>query len=105
MFADVDSDGDTVSACKDECTYNMNKQEVGICGCGIAHTDTDGNGVADCKDLCPMEEIKSNPGVYGRAVEDIDSDADGTMECKTSAPATARRQSSVCADAMFLTLI
>ncbi len=64
----------------------MNMQEVGICGCGIAHTDTDGNGVADCKDLCPMEEIKSNPGVYGRAVEDIDSDADGTMECKDLCP-------------------
>ena len=45
----------------DECPFDSDKTEAGICGCGVADTDADGDGVADCIG-CP-EDLNGNGAV------------------------------------------
>ena len=63
---DDDADGDGTPDCFEECPYDLNKTEPGICGCGVPdeEDDTDADGVWDCVDLCPDtpegEDVDSN---------------------------------------------
>ncbi len=68
----------------DQCPYDPDKTEPGVCGCGTADTDTDGDGTPDCNDDCPNDADKTDPGVCGCGVIDVDSDGDGTYNCKES---------------------
>ncbi len=49
----------------DECPDDPNKQEPGICGCGVFDTDSDDDGIADCNDGCPNDPNKVEPGECG----------------------------------------
>ncbi len=49
-----DADGDGLRDQCDECPYDPNKIEPGICGCGRDdNADSDGDGILDCHDQCP----------------------------------------------------
>jgi len=52
-FCTVDSDNDGCVGCDDQCPFDPNKCEPGICGCGIVDADSDADGVTDCIDCCP----------------------------------------------------
>jgi len=43
----------------DQCPQDENKEEPGICGCGIPDADTDGDGVLDCEDVCPEDALNA----------------------------------------------
>ncbi|MGB1076381.1 MAG: hypothetical protein ACPGYK_09355, partial [Flavobacteriales bacterium] len=66
-YADADGDGFgdasvSSTACEapsgyvanatDNCPSDVNKQNPGDCGCGVADDDNDGDGVSDCMDSC-----------------------------------------------------
>lgn len=112
--ADIDSDGDGLPDCIDECPedpYNNNadsdddghpdcvdgcpldptKIQPGMCGCGVAVFDSDGDGSPDCIDECPNNSFKITfnyiCGCYGEPVDDfIDTDGDGTPDCVDGCP-------------------
>ncbi len=66
----LDSDGDGVPDCLDQCALDDRKIAPGQCGCNVPDDDTDGDGVADCLDPCPGNaSIKSGTvGVCGCGV-------------------------------------
>ena len=70
----------------DNCPYDPDKTDPGICGCGTPDTDSDGDGTLDCIDLCPFDPNKTEPGICGCGVADIDSDGDGTPDCNDECP-------------------
>lgn len=43
-----DTDGDGIFDCEDGCPNDPDKDDPGVCGCGVADTDSDGDGVPDC---------------------------------------------------------
>ncbi len=47
----------------DECPFDSDKTEPGLCGCGIADTDADGDGIADCNGLSWNELLPDNANV------------------------------------------
>ncbi len=49
-----DADGDGLRDECDECPFDQDKIEPGVCGCGLDDdADADGDGVPDCHDECP----------------------------------------------------
>ncbi|TXI82038.1 MAG: T9SS type A sorting domain-containing protein [Flavobacteriales bacterium] len=58
----------------DLCPSDINKQNPGACGCGVADTDTDNDGIADCNDNCP-----NLAGVQGDACDDLDANTTGDV--------------------------
>ncbi len=82
----------------DECPDNPDKDEPGICGCGVLDLDTNKNGVVDCleteekiEDNCPEDPMKTEPGICGCGVPDSaansgDDDDDGTPNCLDNCP-------------------
>ena len=94
--ATVDSDGDGVLDCWDQCPFDDKKIEPGFCGCGVKDidkdddgnvdycltgneqcptVDSDGDGVLDCWDPCP----------FNNAIFD-DADCDGTPDTEDACP-------------------
>jgi hypothetical protein len=84
--SDVDSDGDGVANCLDECPNDPLKLAPGVCGCGVSDVDSDGDGVANCIDGCPNDPLKLAPGACGCGVSDLDSDGDGVANCIDGCP-------------------
>ncbi|MFA6011992.1 MAG: RHS repeat domain-containing protein [Desulfobacteraceae bacterium] len=82
----VDSDGDGLSVCFDDCPDDPAKTEPGDCGCGVADTDRDGDNTPDCIDQCPDDPLKSEPGQCGCGKLETDTDGDGTPDCKDGCP-------------------
>jgi len=82
----VDSDKDGFVDCDDPCPEDINKQDPGICGCGVPDADFDSDGTADCYDGCSSDPNKTEPGVCGCGVADTDSDGDGTPDCDDQCP-------------------
>jgi hypothetical protein len=70
----------------DGCPSDVNKNDPGQCGCGVADTDSDSDGYADCKDGCPTDPNKIAAGTCGCGVADLDSDGDGTFNCQDGCP-------------------
>jgi hypothetical protein len=70
----------------DDCPFDDDKLELGICGCGVADTDSDGDGTADCDDRCSMNPVKTSPGLCGCDVSDDDDDSDGVPNCYDLCP-------------------
>ena len=88
LSADVDTDGDGVKDCFDECPQDPDKILPGICGCGMADNDTDADGSPDCMDACPMDPLKAAvTGRCGCGVSEVDSDGDGAPDCIDRCPA------------------
>ncbi|MCB0317365.1 MAG: hypothetical protein KDD56_01315 [Bdellovibrionales bacterium] len=61
----LDSDKDGTCDYEDNCKFDSEKIEPGICGCGIDDKDTDGDSIPDCKepnvgviDLCLLDEAE-----------------------------------------------
>jgi hypothetical protein len=79
-----DTDGDGTPDLIDNCPNDPNKNEAGICGCGLSDTDTDGDGAANCNDGCLDDPNKTVPGDCGCGVADTDSDGDGNPDCNES---------------------
>ena len=46
----MDTDSDGANDCEDQCPYDPNKTQPGICGCSVADTDSDGDGTLDCEE-------------------------------------------------------
>jgi PKD repeat protein len=90
---DNDTDGDGVLNEDDNCSYDPNKTEPGVCGCGVADTDTDGDGTLDCDDGCPDDSSKVSPGGCGCGVADTDRDSDGTLDCNDNCPDDSNKAS------------
>ena len=71
---------------EDSCLGDPNKENPGICGCGVpdagAAGDSDSDGVIDCLDGCPGDANKTAPGVCGCGAADIDTTGDGTPDCE-----------------------
>ena len=81
-------DGEVVDLCPDD----ENKEDPGICGCGIPDVDSDGDGVLDCNDTCPHDALNecvpASPVVGCEegelcAPEENDSDAEDAPESLT----------------------
>lgn len=53
----IDSDGDGLEDCFDQCPEDPNKTEPGTCGCGTADADENGDGILDC-----AKTAADNPG-------------------------------------------
>lgn len=85
---DLDSDGDDVADCEDECPSDRNKTLLGICGCGVRDDDLDHDGWIDqtnaCptgRDECPADNEKSYAGLCGCGFHDVTPYEDGSVEC------------------------
>ena len=74
----MDSDGDKVIDCLDNCPLDRDKISPGDCGCGISREgDYDGDGTPNCQDACPLDKFKIAPGNCGcNVIETPDSDGD-----------------------------
>ena len=75
---DVDSDGDGVLNCEEECDLNPDKTLPGVCGCNEPDVDSDGDGVLDCNDGCPTDSSKVGAGQCGCELADT---ADCVQPC------------------------
>jgi hypothetical protein len=60
-----DEDHDGVPNCIDNCPYNPDKTEPGVCGCQTPETDNDLDLVPNCQDNCPNDPDKTTPGQCG----------------------------------------
>lgn len=89
-----DSDGDGVNDCLDNCPFDPNKTDPGICGCGVPDDDSDGDGIADCLDNCPDT---ANP-------DQADSDGDGIGDACEEVGPSATIEVSKTANPTQLTL-
>ena len=83
---EIDTDGDGVVDDCDGCPDDPEKQDPGVCGCGIAESDLDFDGQPDCVDQCPNDPLKTTPGECGCGVQDIDTDNDGVADCVDGCP-------------------
>lgn len=83
---DVDGDGDGVANCEDNCPNDPQKQQKGICGCGVEDVDSDFDREFDCTDGCPTDPAKINPGLCGCLQSDVDTDGDGKPDCDDLCP-------------------
>lgn len=76
-----------VAVGSDLCPDDPDKDDPGICGCGVPDFDSDGDGVADCLDECPDDPGAVVAGACGCGQPAIDSDGDGTPDCADLCPA------------------
>ena len=83
---DVDLDG-AGDIC-DDCPFDPNKTDPGICGCGLLDTDIDSDGTPDCIDGCPSDPNKTDPGICGCGLLDTDTDGDIILDCLDNCPST-----------------
>ena len=90
-FTPIDTDGDGVPDCNDDCPNDVNKTAPGQCGCGVADTDRDLDGTADCVDGCPDDGDKTEAGICGCGNADTDTDGDGTADCNDGCPNDAAK--------------
>ncbi len=112
-----DTDLDGTNDCDDECPDDPDKDEPGVCGCGVADTDSDGDGVEDCIDGCPLDNPddsdsdgvcdsddgcpndsdKIEEGICGCGESDADSDGDGVADCDDACPNDSDKiESGIC---------
>jgi hypothetical protein len=65
--SDIDSDSDGTPDCREQCPFDAEKTEWGLCGCGVVDSDvdSDGDGTIDCNDGCPDDPFKIDPGICG----------------------------------------
>ena len=86
-----DSDGDGSPDILDECPFDSNKIEPGVCGCGVADTDADSDGTPDCMDEpCPADidgngdvngaDLSLVLGAWGTSDAAADVDGSGTVD-------------------------
>lgn len=74
----LDSDGDGMLNCDDECSEDQLKTEPGICGCGVSDNDSDNNGTPDCND--PVSILyENNFDTAGEPVDWFDTGADNGL--------------------------
>ncbi|MBX2803317.1 MAG: hypothetical protein KTR31_36895 [Myxococcales bacterium] len=85
---DLDTDGDGVENCIEECPTDPNKQDPGVCGCERPDDDTDSDGTLDCNDRCPEDPDKTELGDCGCGAADTDEDGDGVVICRDACPDT-----------------
>jgi hypothetical protein len=83
---DADQDGDGVADCEDNCAEDPQKQQKGICGCGVADVDSDFDRTFDCQDDCPSDPAKTKAGFCGCFRSDADTDSDGKPDCDDLCP-------------------
>ena len=83
---DVDSDSDGFADCEDNCPADPQKQQKGICGCGVEDVDSDFDRSFDCEDDCPTDPAKTRPGLCGCLQSDVDTDGDGKPDCDDLCP-------------------
>lgn len=92
----LDSDGDGVLDKFDNCRFDPEKIEPGVCGCNIPENtvtingkelcihvrdgDRDGDGIEDDKDSCPDKPFKYAPDVCGCDRYDEDRNQDGIID-------------------------
>lgn len=92
----LDSDGDGVLDTFDDCRFDPEKTEPGVCGCHIPEktltingkelclyfrdNDRDGDGTEDEEDGCPDKSFKYAPGVCGCDRYDEDRNHDGIID-------------------------
>ena len=88
----MDSDGDGVADCIDQCPLDPNKVFIGSCGCGLADVDSDGDGMPDCLDMCPQSAAITQPGPCG--CDMTDSDDDGVLDCVDQCPNDASKSTA-----------
>ncbi len=70
----------------DDCPFDDDKLELGVCGCGVLDTDTDSDGTADCNDRCMNDPSKNGAGICGCGSTDDDTDGDGVPDCSDVCP-------------------
>lgn len=87
VLDDNDNDGH-LDCGDDECIYDPNKHEAGVCGCFFQESmdDTDLDGTADCYDYCFQDPDKTDGGFCGCGIPDDDSDMDGLFDCEEWCP-------------------
>ncbi len=97
---DLDSDGDSIPDCIDNCPDKANpgQEDADTDGVGDEcdncpsvnnpdQLDTDGDGVGDACDGCPEDPNKVEPGLCGCGqADDLDSDKDGIVDCLDNCP-------------------
>ena len=54
----------------DLCPDDPDKDEPGVCGCGVPDIDSDDDGTFDCFDGCPNDATKTAPGICGCGIPD-----------------------------------
>ena len=88
---ETDSDYDGVIDDCEDCPFDPDKTEPGVCGCGVPDVDSDGDTILDCLDGCPTDANKTDPGVCGCGVADVDSDSDTVLDCLDGCPNDANK--------------
>lgn len=83
---EIDSDSDGVSDSVDECPFDPDKFELGVCGCNSPDSDFDGDGTANCIDECPTDPNKTERGICPCEAADVDTDKDGQLDCLDECP-------------------
>ncbi len=70
---DIDTDGDTIKDCQDNCPFVANALQ----------TNSDGDAAGNACDGCPTDPTKLTPGICGCNVVDnpVDTDSDGVANC------------------------
>ncbi|MFQ5463088.1 MAG: thrombospondin type 3 repeat-containing protein [Phycisphaerae bacterium] len=95
---DLDSDGDKVNDCDDQCDNTPSEDLVDADGCGCSQIDTDGDGVGDPCDNCPnvtnADQTDTDQDGLGDACDDTpgvieapDGDGDGVGDPADNCPA------------------
>ncbi len=82
---EVDSDGDGLDDCVDECPFDFGEDEFG-CPCGAFDDDLDG--VDNCFDLCPGTPLNTFVTEDGCPCVEFDEDDDGINDCFDDCPNT-----------------
>ena len=83
----LNSDDDALGDACETCSFDPNKFEPGLCGCGQSDDDSDDDGTPDCGDPCDEDPNKIGSGQCGCGVPDTDSDGDGRADCIDGCPA------------------
>lgn len=85
----IDGDGDGVPDDCDGCPGDPNKDDPGVCGCGVADIDSDFDLVPDCIDACPGspdqldadgDNVPDGCDVCAGFDDNLDADSDGVPD-------------------------
>ena len=60
-----DTDCDGANDCVEDCDMDPNKQDPGLCSCGVPDVDSDGDGTLDCMDNCLLDPKHARVGQCG----------------------------------------